>query len=127
MAARGFARVCVSVTTLDRRLARRLEPRAPIPPRRLAALRGLSYAGIPTGVMVAPIVPGLTDMEIEEILEAARAAGAGTAGHVLLRLPLEIADIAVERAAERHQRARVLRDVGVRGVSMAIEDPTFLA
>ena len=93
MAAEGLARVALSITTLDRKLARTLEPRAPTPERRLAALRELSQAGVPTTVMVAPIVPFLTDSEIEAILEAAAAAGTSEAGYVLLRLPLEIRDL----------------------------------
>jgi DNA repair photolyase len=93
MAARGLAKVAISVTTLDRRIARAMEPRAVTPGRRLEAIRGLSDAGVPVSVMVAPIVPGLTDSEIERILEAAREAGAVEAGYVLLRLPLELKDI----------------------------------
>jgi DNA repair photolyase len=93
MAERGLAKVALSVTTLDRVLARTMEPRASTPTRRLEAIRQLSGAGIPTSVMVAPIVPGLTDQEIEKILDAARAAGALDAGYVLLRLPLEVSPI----------------------------------
>ncbi len=96
MAARRLVKVFVSVTTLDRVLARRLEPRAPTPLRRLAALRQLAAAGIPTGVMVAPIIPALTDGEIERILEAAAEAGVGSAGYVLLRLPREVKDLFTE-------------------------------
>ncbi len=93
MAKRGLAKVALSVTTLDRRIARAMEPRAATPGKRLEAVRRLSEAGIPTAVMVAPIVPGLTDAEIERILEAAREAGASQAGYVLLRLPLEIKEL----------------------------------
>jgi DNA repair photolyase len=93
MAERGLAKVALSVTTLDRMLARTMEPRASTPTKRLEAIRQLSDAGIPTSVMVAPILPGLTDQEIEKILDAARAAGAQDAGYVLLRLPLEVAPI----------------------------------
>jgi DNA repair photolyase len=93
MAERRLVKVCVSVTTLDRRLARRMEPRAATPGRRLDAIRGLAAAGVPTGVMVAPIVPALTDAEMEAILAAAAEAGAREAGYVLLRLPLEIKDL----------------------------------
>ncbi len=92
-AARGLAQVCVSVTTLDRDLARRLEPRAPTPERRLEAIRALSEAGVPTGVMAAPMIPGLNDSELEAILARGREAGAGLAGYILLRLPLEIGDL----------------------------------
>ncbi|MEE8531084.1 MAG: PA0069 family radical SAM protein, partial [Hyphomicrobium sp.] len=93
MAARGLAKVALSVTTVDRRLARAMEPRAATPEKRLEAIGKLSDAGIPVGVMVAPIIPGLNDHEIESILEAAYAAGARKAGYVLLRLPLELKEI----------------------------------
>jgi DNA repair photolyase len=93
MAARGLAKVAISVTTLDRRIARAMEPRAVTPGKRLDAIRGLSEAGVPVAVMVAPIVPALTDSEIERILEAARDAGATEAGYVLLRLPLELKEV----------------------------------
>lgn len=94
MAKKGLAHVMLSVTTLDHRLARKMEPRASTPARRLEALGLLSRAGIPTGVMVAPVIPGLTDHELEPILEAAENAGARTAGYILLRLPLEIKELA---------------------------------
>ena len=90
MAAEGLALVFVTLTTLDRTLARRLEPRAAAPERRLETLRCLSAAGIPTGVMTAPVIPALNDHEMERILEAASAAGARHAGYVLLRLPHEL-------------------------------------
>ena len=90
MAEKNLARVAVSITTLDRHVARAMEPRAATPSKRLDTVRRLADAGIPVTVMVAPIVPGLTDHEIEPILEAAREAGAREAGYVLLRLPLEI-------------------------------------
>lgn len=93
MAQRGLAKVALSVTTLDRMLARTMEPRASTPMKRLEAIRQLSEAGVPTSVMVAPIIPGLNDHEIERILDSARAAGATEAGYVLLRLPLEVAPI----------------------------------
>src|SRR5690606_14634407 len=93
MATRGLAKVALSVTTLDRMLARTMEPRAATPTKRLEAIRRLSEAGVPTAVMVAPILPGLTDSEVERILDAARAAGARDAGYVLLRLPLEVSPI----------------------------------
>ena len=88
-----MAVVTLSVTTLDRDLARKLEPRAPTPPKRLAAIGTLAALGIPTGVLAAPMIPALNDMELERILEAAAKAGASGAGYVLLRLPLEIADL----------------------------------
>ncbi|WP_027164586.1 PA0069 family radical SAM protein [Mesorhizobium sp. WSM3224] len=93
MAERGLAKVALSVTTLDRMLARTMEPRASTPTKRLEAIRQLSDAGIPASVMVAPIIPGLNDPEMERILDSARAAGAREAGYVILRLPLEVAPI----------------------------------
>jgi DNA repair photolyase len=93
MAARNLVKVAISVTTLDPRLARSMEPRAPTPARRLEALRLLSAAGIPTAVMCAPVIPAVNDAEIERILDAAAAAGAKGAGYVLLRLPLEVRDL----------------------------------
>jgi DNA repair photolyase len=100
MARDGLVKVAISVTTLDRKLARAMEPRAASPPRRLEALRQLSAAGVPTQVMVAPIVPALNDHEIEGILAAARDAGAREAGYVALRLPLEIKQLFREWLAE---------------------------
>ncbi len=96
MAERNLVHVALSVTTLDRDLARVMEPRAATPRRRLAAIRRLREAGIPTGVMVAPVIPAINDMEIEEILQAAAWAGADGAAYVLLRLPLEIKDLWAE-------------------------------
>jgi DNA repair photolyase len=93
MAEKGLAKVALSVTSLDRTLARTMEPRAATPPKRLETIRKLSEAGIPASVMVAPIVPGLNDQEIERILDSARAAGAREAGYVILRLPLEVSPI----------------------------------
>ncbi|WP_284270564.1 PA0069 family radical SAM protein [Mesorhizobium huakuii] len=93
MAERGLAKVALSVTTMDRMLARTMEPRASTPTKRLEAIRQLSDAGIPTSVMVAPIIPGLTDQEMERILDSAYAAGAREAGYVVLRLPLEVSPI----------------------------------
>jgi DNA repair photolyase len=93
MAAQGLAKVALSITTLDAKLARSMEPRAATPPKRLAALKGLREAGIPTMVMVAPVIPAMNDQEIERILEAAAEVGATSAGYVLLRLPLEVTDI----------------------------------
>lgn len=102
MAEQGLAKVALSVTTLDRRLARTMEPRAATPPKRIETIRRLSEAGIPVTVMVAPIIPALNDHELEAILEEARAAGARDAGYVLLRLPLEIKDLFEEWLAEHH-------------------------
>ncbi|WP_279483740.1 PA0069 family radical SAM protein [Aureimonas sp. SK2] len=93
MAAKGLARVAVSVTTMDRHLARTMEPRAATPAKRFDAVRQLTEAGIPTMVMTAPIIPGLTDSEIERLLEAAAEAGAREVGYVLLRLPLEVSPL----------------------------------
>jgi DNA repair photolyase len=93
MAKRNLAKVCLSVTTLDPKLARVMEPRAATPSKRLEALRALSEAGIPTAVMVAPIVPAINDAEIERILDAAKAAGVEGAGYVMLRMPYEIKDL----------------------------------
>ena len=102
MAARGLAKVALSVTTLDPKLARSLEPRAASPSKRLDAIRQLSAAGIPTTVMVAPVIPSINDIEIERILDAAHAAGAREAGYVLLRLPLEVSGLMREWLAEHH-------------------------
>ncbi len=88
--------VAVSVTTLDRDLARRMEPRAPTPGRRLAAIEGLAKAGVPVSVLAAPMIPTLNDQELEAIVTAARDAGATDAGYVLLRVPLEIKDLVAE-------------------------------
>jgi DNA repair photolyase len=93
MAEKNLARVSLSVTSLDPDLARKMEPRASTPKRRLGAIRDLSSVGIPTGVMFAPAIPGLNDHELEGVLEAARDAGATTAGYVMLRLPLEVKDL----------------------------------
>jgi len=93
LARQGLAKAAVSVTTLDRRLARDMEPRAATPERRLDAIAALARAGVPVTVMAAPVVPGLTDSEIEPILERAREAGATGAAYVLLRLPREIAGL----------------------------------
>ena len=89
-AKRGLVRVWLSVTTLDPGLARVMEPRAATPPRRLAAVAALAQAGVPAGVLAAPMIPGLNDAEMERILAAAAAAGANTAAYVLLRLPHEL-------------------------------------
>ena len=96
MAEKGLAKVALSVTTMDRKLARSMEPRASTPERRLEAILRLSEAGIPAAVMVAPVIPGLNDSEIEQILAAASAAGAKEAGYVMLRLPLEVRDLFID-------------------------------
>lgn len=93
MAAKGLAKVGISVTTLDRKLARLMEPRAATPVRRLDTIKALSDAGIPVAVMMAPIIPALNDHEIERILESGQAAGAREASYVLLRLPFEVSPL----------------------------------
>jgi DNA repair photolyase len=112
----GLASVAVSVTSLDVELKRTLEPRAASPLARLRAVKELNAAGVPSGVLVAPIIPALTDHELESILEAAAAAGAPWAGYVLLRLPYEIKDLFREWLEEHYpQRAAhvmsVIRDM----------------
>jgi DNA repair photolyase len=93
MARKNLVRVFVSITTLDRHLANKMEPRASTPSRRLAAIKGLSEAGVPAGVMAAPMIPALNDGELEAILAAAHEMGAISAGYTLLRLPFEIKDL----------------------------------
>ncbi len=93
MAKRNLVRVYISLTTLDTKLARAMEPRAATPARRLHAIAELTRAGVPTGVLTAPMIPGLNDMEMEKLLEAASRAGARHAGYVLLRLPHEIREM----------------------------------
>ena len=100
MGARGLARAYVSITTLDRRLARDMEPRAATPERRLQAIRLLADAGVPVGVGFAPVIPGLNDHEMEAVLERARDAGATAASFILLRLPREIAGLFKEWLAQ---------------------------
>jgi DNA repair photolyase len=110
MAARNLVRVAVSITTLDRGLARSMEPRAATPERRLDALRRLSKSGVPVTVMFAPVIPGLNDHELEAVLDRASDAGAQGAGYVALRLPLEIKDLFAEWLASDHpdRAARVM-------------------
>jgi DNA repair photolyase len=90
MATKNLVRAYVSIGTLDRRLARRLEPRAASPQRRLDTIRALSSAGVPCGVMVAPVIPALSDKSIEEVLETSRDAGAQSAAYIIMRLPHEL-------------------------------------
>jgi len=90
MAKERLASATISVTTLDRSLARRMEPRASTPERRLETITALAGAGIPTGVLSAPMIPALNDNEMEQILERASVAGATSAGYTMLRLPLEL-------------------------------------
>ncbi len=93
MAERGLAKVAISVTTLDGDLARKMEPRASVPAKRLQALEVLSASGIPTAAMLAPVIPALNDRELEAILKAVSVAGVKEAGYVLLRLPLEVSTL----------------------------------
>jgi DNA repair photolyase len=118
LAREGLASVAVSITSLDANLKRTLEPRAASPQARLRTLAGLHAAGVPTGVLVAPVIPALTDHELEDILTAAAAAGVGWAGYVLLRLPYEVKDLFAEwlaqhypeRAAHIMSLVRAMRD-----------------
>jgi len=93
MAAKGLVGVGISITTLDRALAREMEPRASVPAKRLDAIKALAAAGIPVTVMVAPVIPVLTDHELERIMAAAKEAGATNAAYILLRLPHEVKDL----------------------------------
>ncbi|MDA7424555.1 PA0069 family radical SAM protein [Thalassococcus lentus] len=102
MAKQGLARVGISVTTLDRKLSRSMEPRVPDPERRLKTIRRLVEAGIPVRVMASPIVPALTDPELEAILEAGAEAGATSASWIMLRLPLEVAPLWREWLVEHY-------------------------
>lgn len=108
MAERNLVHVCLSITTLDMKLARAMEPRAASPLKRLAAVTELARAGIPAGVLAAPMIPGLNDMEMERILEASARAGATRAGYVILRLPLELKQI-FEEWLHRHHPERAQR------------------
>jgi DNA repair photolyase len=102
MAAKRLAHVYLSITTLDPQLARRMEPRASAPSKRVDAVRELSAAGVPVGVLASPMIPGLNDWELERILEAATAAGATSAGYILVRLPLEVKELFVEWLQEHY-------------------------
>lgn len=108
MAAKGLVRVGISVTTLDPGLSRRMEPRAPAPARRLAAIKRLSDAGIPVRIMVAPVVPGLTDHEVEALLAAGAVAGADAASWIMLRLPREVSELWQQWLAE-HEPGRAAK------------------
>ena len=101
MASRGLVHAFVSITTLSTELAQNMEPRASSPARRLDAVRQLAEAGVPTGVLASPMIPALNDPELEAILAASAAAGASSAGYILLRLPLELGDLFTEWL-ERH-------------------------
>lgn len=126
LAAHRAAAVVLSITTLDPSLAGKLEPRTSTPSRRLAAIEALAAAGVPAGVNVAPVIPGLTDAEIPAILSAAKKAGASFAGHSLLRLPLGVKDLFAawldEHAPDR--KSKILnRVLEVRGGRL--NDPRF--
>jgi DNA repair photolyase len=126
MAGKNLVRVFVSVNTLDHELARRLEPRAASPRRRIATLHALAQSGVPCGVMVAPMIPALTDKSIEEVLAAAAAAGATMAGYIMLRLPFEVKPLFKEWLATHYPlRAEHVMSV-VRDVRGGREnDPNF--
>jgi DNA repair photolyase len=116
MAQRDLVKVAISVTTLDAKLARTMEPRASTPPRRLEALRQLVKAGVPTSSLVAPVIPAINDAEIERILEAVASTGVRQAGYVLLRLPLEVRDLFREwlmaNFPDRHRHVfQLIRDM----------------
>jgi DNA repair photolyase len=126
MAKRNLVRVHMSVTTLDPRLARVMEPRAATPARRLHAVAELTRAGIPTGVLAAPMIPGLNDAEMEKIMEAASRAGARHAGYVLLRLPHELREL-FETWLHEHfpDRARHVLSLIRQTRSGNLNDPRF--
>lgn len=126
MAERKLARVHISVTTLDARLARVMEPRAATPARRLHAIAELTRAGVPAGVLAAPMIPALNDAEMEKILEAAARAGARHAGFVLLRLPLELRQMFEEwLLAHFPDRARHVLSLIRQTRSGQLNDPRF--
>ena len=113
LAEKGLVRVFVSVTTLKPELARVMEPRTSTPGRRLEAIRKLSAVGVPVGVMVAPVVPGLTDEEMPAILQAAAASGAAKAGYIVLRLPGPVAPLFVDWLERTYpeRKSKVLRRI----------------
>lgn len=112
MAAKGLARVYLSITTMDRELARKLEPRAAAPHRRLETIKLLHQAGIPTGVMAAPMIPALNDQELEAILQAAVHNGAEDAAYTLLRLPHDVKEL-FEQWLHEHYPMRADRVLGL--------------
>jgi DNA repair photolyase len=116
MAKRDLVKVAISVTTLDPKLARTMEPRASTPPKRLEALRQLVAAGVPASTLVAPVIPALNDAEIERILDAVASTGVRHAGYVLLRLPLEVRDLfrewLIENFPDRYRHVfKLIRDM----------------
>jgi len=126
MARKNLVKVFVSIGTLDRVIARKIEPRAASPQRRVDVLRALSQAGVPCGVMVAALVPALNDKTMEQVLEAAAAAGATEAAYVILRLPNELKTVFKEWLAEHYpQRAEHVMSI-VRQMRGGREnDPNF--
>ena len=102
LAVHGLVSVAVSVTTLDNDLKTKLEPRTASPAARLRAVRELNAAGVPVGIMVAPVIPVINDHEIEQIVECAVDAGASFAGYVMLRLPYEVKDLFAEWLVEHY-------------------------
>ena len=126
MAKKNLVKAFLSITTLDRKLARALEPRAASPQRRVDALRALASAGIPCGVMVAPLIPALTDSSLEAVLEAAAGAGAIMAGWILLRLPNEVRPLFKEWLAAHHpQRADHVISIVKQSRGGRENDPNF--
>ncbi len=126
MAKKNLVKAFISITTLDHRLARTLEPRAASPQRRVDALRALASAGIPCGVMVAPLIPALTDKSLEDVLEAGAAAGATMAGWILLRLPNEVRPLFKEwLAAHYPQRADHVISIVKQSRGGRENDPNF--
>ncbi|HEY8069466.1 MAG TPA: PA0069 family radical SAM protein [Burkholderiales bacterium] len=126
MARKNLVKAFVSITTLDHRLARTLEPRAASPQRRVDALRALAAAGIPCGVMVAPLIPALTDKSLEDVMEAAAKAGATMAGWILLRLPNEVRPLFKEwLAAHYPQRADHVISIVKQSRGGRENDPNF--
>jgi DNA repair photolyase len=126
MARKNLVKAFVSVTTLDHRLARTLEPRAASPRRRVDTIRALASAGIPCGVMVAPLIPALTDPSLEDVLEAGAAAGATMAGWILLRLPNEVRPLFKEwLAAHYPQRAEHVISIVRQSRGGRENDPNF--
>ena len=126
MARQRLASVMISITTLDPALARRMEPRAAAPHRRVETIRELNKAGIPAGVLNSPIIPGLNDTEIERVLEACAEAGARWAGYTLVRLPYEVKDLFREWL-EEHYPLRSARILGLvrQTRSGALNDPAY--
>jgi DNA repair photolyase len=125
LARAGAIHVYVSITTLDAALARSMEPRTSTPAARLRAVEALAAAGVPVGVLVAPVIPGLNESEIPAILDAAKSAGAGAAGYVLLRLPLAVAPVFTEwlERTRPGQAAKILGRVrATRGGKLNVSD-----